>query len=183
MMPELIPNLLTNSSQQWTLEEFAAIANDLLPQVLPGLKTNAKLSEEITPRLIRYYANQSVLDEPIREGKFVFYHRRHLLQLLVCRRLLAEGFTVSVIAAIARHKTDTELEEMLTGGIEFHLTAAKSKTQPLTETTKIESRQWLHIQIREGIEIHWRSDIKLPQTALEYEYLLAKVEKALKEIR
>lgn len=176
-----IADLPTNSLNQWTLEEFAIAANDLLPQVLPSVKTNAKLSEEITPRLIRYYASQGVLDEPMREGKFAFYNQRHLLQLLVCRRLLAEGFTVAVIAAIARHKTNAELEAMLTDGIEFHLTAAKSESHPKTEATKIESQQWLRIQIREGVEIHLRSDVVLPQTSLEYQHFLAEVECVLKK--
>ena len=75
-------NLQISSDKQWTLEEFAIAANEMLPQVLPALKPNAKLntklSEEITPRLIRYYTNQGVLDDPIREGKYAFYNQRHL---------------------------------------------------------------------------------------------------------
>ena len=168
---------------QWTLEELAIVANDLLPKVLPdvapGLKTNAKLSEEITPRLIRYYVNQGVLDEPIREGKFAFYGQRHLWQLLVCRRLLSEGFTVAVIKAIAKDKTQLELQAMLTDGIEFHLTAANATLQTKTEAVK--SRQWLHIQIREGLEIHLRSDVVLPKTALEYQHFWAEIEQVLQQ--
>lgn len=185
-------NLQISSDKQWTLEEFAIAANEILPQVLPALKPNAKLntklSEEITPRLIRYYTNQGVLDDPIREGKYAFYNQRHLLQLLVCRRLLTEGFTVAVIQAIAKHKTNDDLEAMLTGGIEFNLTATQPDKQPknlendnLKTISSQVSSQWLRIQIREGIEIHWRSDVTLPKTSLEYQHLLAEVERALKK--
>ncbi|OYQ65708.1 hypothetical protein B9G53_06530 [Pseudanabaena sp. SR411] len=185
-------NLQISLDKQWTLEELVIAANEMLPQVLPALKPNAKLnaklSEEITPRLIRYYTNQGVLDAPIREGKYAFYNQRHLLQLLVCRRLLTEGFTVAVIQAIAKHKTNADLEAMLTGGIEFNLSAA----QPDTRSKNLEndnpkifssqvSSQWLRIQIREGVEIHWRSDITLPQTSLEYQHFLQEVENALKQ--
>lgn len=184
-------NLQISSDKQWTLEELAAIANEMLPQVLPALKPNAKLntklSEEITPRLIRYYTNQGVLDDPIREGKYAFYNQRHLLQLLVCRRLLTEGFTVAVIQAIAKHKTNTDLEAMLTGGIEFNLSAIQPDLQsknlendkPKIATRQV-SNQWLRIQIREGVEIHWRSDAPLPQTNLEFQRFLQEVEDALK---
>ncbi|MEI6427869.1 MAG: helix-turn-helix domain-containing protein [Pseudanabaena sp. ELA607] len=181
-------NLHISSGKQWTLEELAIIANEMLPQVLPALKPNAKLntklSEEITPRLIRYYTNQGVLDDPIREGKYAFYNQRHLLQLLVCRRLLTEGFTVAVIQAIAKHKTNDDLEAMLTGGIEFNLSAAQADTQSKNlenDNQKIVTSQWLRIQIREGVEIHWRSDVTLPQTSLEYQHFLAEVERSLKK--
>jgi len=185
-------NLQISSDKQWTLEEFAIAANEMLPQVLPALKPNAKLntklSEEVTPRLIRYYTNQGVLDDPIREGKYAFYNQRHLLQLLVCRRLLTEGFTVAVIQAIAKHKTNDDLESMLTGGIEFNLSAvqpdpqSKNSDNDNSKITSIQvSSQWLRIQIREGVEIHWRSDITLPQTSLEYQQFLSEVERSLKK--
>jgi DNA-binding transcriptional MerR regulator len=180
-------NLQVNPNTQWTLEELAIIANELLPQVLPALKpnikVNTKLSEEITPRLIRYYTSQGVLDDPIREGKYAFYNQRHLLQLLVCRRLLTEGFTVAVILAIAKHKTNADLEAMLTGGIEFNLSAAQTDTQSKNlenENPKTVSSQWQRLQIREGIEIHLRSDVVMPQTNLEYQQFLAELELVFK---
>lgn len=181
-------NLQISSDKQWTLDELAIAANEILPQVLPALKPNAKLntklSEEITPRLIRYYTNQGVLDDPIREGKYAFYNQRHLLQLLVCRRLLTEGFTVAVIQAIAKHKNNDDLEAMLRGGIEFNLSAAQTDPQSKNsdnDNSKVISSQWLRIQIREGVEIHWRSDVTLPQTSLEYQHFLAEVERSLKK--
>ncbi len=181
-------NLQISSDKQWTLEELAVIANEMLPQVLPALRPNAKLntklSEEVTPRLIRYYTNQGVLDDPIREGKYAFYNQRHLLQLLVCRRLLTEGFTVAVIQAIAKHKTNGDLEAMLTGGIEFNLSATQPDTQSKNtenDNPKIVTSQWLRIEIREGVEIHWRSDVTLPQTNLEYQHFLQEIEDALKK--
>ena len=73
------------------------IANDLLPQFLPEEKAHTRVREEVTSRLIRHYTSQGLLDEPLKEGRVARYTYRHLLQLLVVRRLLTEGYGASAI--------------------------------------------------------------------------------------
>lgn len=53
---------------------------------------------EANERLIRHYVAVRVLDRPERMGKGVVYGYRHLLQYLVARRLLGNGFQLAKIA-------------------------------------------------------------------------------------
>ena len=49
-------------------------------------------------RLLRHYVSMGVVDSPIRKGRDAFYGFRHLVQFVVARRLLAEGFPLAKIA-------------------------------------------------------------------------------------
>ena len=73
-----------------TLDEFAEIANTLLPQYLP-LDRSSRAGDEVNPRLIRHYTTQGLLDPPLKEGREARYVLRHLLQLLALRSLMAGG--------------------------------------------------------------------------------------------
>ena len=65
--------------------------------------------EKLTIRLIRYYAAQGVLDKPNRLGREAAFHFRHMLQLLVARRLLDEGVPLEVIS---KFNVDASMEEL-----------------------------------------------------------------------
>ncbi len=65
--------------------------------------------EKLTMRLIRYYAAQGVLDKPNRLGREAAFHFRHMLQLLVARRLLDEGLPLEVIS---KFNVDASMEEL-----------------------------------------------------------------------
>ena len=70
-------------------------------------------SEKLTERLIRYYAAKGVLDKPDRLGREAAYHFRHLLQLLIARRLVDEGVSLIVISKFNLNKSTDELEQAL----------------------------------------------------------------------
>lgn len=70
-------------------------------------------SEKITERLIRYYATEGVLDKPDRLGREAAYHFRHLLQLMVARRLVDEGVTLVAVKKFNLDKSTEELEQAL----------------------------------------------------------------------
>lgn len=108
----------------WSLEELVQVANEQLPQFLPEEKAHTRVREDVTPRLIRHYASQRMLDEPLKEGREARYLYRHLLQLLLVRRLLAEGYGASAIDKLAISKTNQELEELLQGGVQLTITPA-----------------------------------------------------------
>jgi DNA-binding transcriptional MerR regulator len=108
----------------WSLEEMVQVANRLLPQFLPEEKAHTRIREDITPRLVRYYTSQGLLDEPLKEGREARYHYRHLLQILLVRRLLSEGYGASVIGKLAIAKTNGELEALLQGGVQLTVTPA-----------------------------------------------------------
>jgi DNA-binding transcriptional MerR regulator len=70
-------------------------------------------AEKLTERLIRYYAAEGVLDKPDRLGREAAYHFRHLLQLLIARRLIDEGVSLVAISKFNLNKSTDELEQAL----------------------------------------------------------------------
>lgn len=49
---------LENNHQEWLLDDFVEVANQLLPLYLPEMKGNSKVKEEINSRLVRSYTSQ-----------------------------------------------------------------------------------------------------------------------------
>lgn len=116
---------ISQANSEWDLEAFVQVANDLLPQYLPpAADTRSRSAEAVNPRLVRYYTTQGVLDRPARQGREARYTYRHLLQLLVVRRLLAEGYSTTAIQPITTEKSDADLEALLQGGIQITVEAA-----------------------------------------------------------
>jgi len=115
---------LAQHHPNWSLEELVQVANELLPQFLPGEKAHTRVREEVTPRLVRHYTSQGLLDEPIKEGREARYTYRHLLQVLLVRRLLMEGYGASVINTLARSKNNVDLEALLQGGAQLTVAPA-----------------------------------------------------------
>lgn len=115
---------LALAEPHWSLEELVQVANQHLPQFLPEEKAHTRVREDVTPRLVRHYASQGMLDEPLKEGREARYRYRHLLQLLLVRRLLAEGYGASAIDKLAISKTNQELEELLQGGVQLTIAPA-----------------------------------------------------------
>lgn len=107
---------LIHEPVEWDLDNFVQEVNARLPAYLPSGTTNSKLREEVTPRLVRHYATLGLLDEPGKEGREARYTPRHLLQMLVLRRLLAEGYSSGALGDSNRRRADGELLAMLRGG-------------------------------------------------------------------
>jgi len=74
-------------------EELIGVINQVTDAVRMGIGPG-----EANERLIRHYVAVRVLDRPERMGKGVVYGYRHLLQYLVARRLLGNGFQLAKIA-------------------------------------------------------------------------------------
>lgn len=105
------------------LDGFVEAANLLLPQFLPDddsdargdARGDARLKGEVNVRLVRHLATLGLLDEAGREGREARYEFRHLLQLLVVRRLMAEGHTTSAIKKMTANVGDQQLQALLRG--------------------------------------------------------------------
>ncbi|GGJ18468.1 MerR family transcriptional regulator [Deinococcus roseus] len=108
-------NLQAYHSDSWNLDAFAERVNRLLPEFLPADKMNSRMQDTVNPRLIRHYTTLGLLDSPDREGREARYTYRHLLQLLLLRKMLAAGFATGIIAPITQEKTLEELEDLLLG--------------------------------------------------------------------
>jgi DNA-binding transcriptional MerR regulator len=111
-----------NSS--WSLEDFVEVANDLLPQFLPEQATGSRGQEPVNPRLVRHYTTQGLLDKPKRQGREARYLYRHLLQLLVLRRLLADGYSTSSVGSLIDQQSNATLENLLQGGAQLTVETA-----------------------------------------------------------
>ena len=120
---------LAATQPYWSLEEFAMIANQWLPRVLPESKANTRVREDVNPRLIRQYTTWGLVDAPGKEGREARYGYRHLVQLLVTRRLLADGYATAVIHRLMAGQDDASLESMLAGGAQLTV-ATESSTNP-----------------------------------------------------
>jgi DNA-binding transcriptional MerR regulator len=186
---------VAKANPRWSLEEFVLVTNQFLPKYLPIAKNNSRIREEINPRLVRHYTSQGMLDEPLKAGKFAVYTYRHLLQLLVVRRLLSEGIGANAIDHLAIQKSDDELENLLTGGVQLEITPANpalsypqkasSRLSRAAETAgdndyfqeaalstepsplRLDPSPWYRLEVLSGLEIHLRSDFSLPPTPEE----------------
>jgi DNA-binding transcriptional MerR regulator len=193
----------------WSLEELVQVANELLPQFLPEEKAHTRVREEVTPRLVRHYASQGMLDEPLKEGREARYLYRHLLQLLLLRRLLAEGYGASAIDKLAISKTNAELEELLQGGVQLTVTPAnpalaflqqvqQRKIAPATSSPRLPppaappispaapslgdtstSSQWTRVEVLSGLELHIRHDFVYPSSTQEQQTLMQLIRQIL----
>lgn len=102
---------LADSEALYGLEELLAAAGE-------------RLGEEITPRTVRLYATEGLIDRPGKEGRRALYTHRHLLQLLLIRTLARRGLSLTAIAPLVVC-SDEELAEQL-----LHL--AEPSSHPVT---------------------------------------------------
>ena len=115
---------IAQQQPEMVLDRFVEVTNDLLPQFLPSQSSGSRGQEPVNPRLVRYYTTQGWLDKPLKQGREARYTYRHLLQLLVLRRLLAEGYSASSIGSLIGGQADTALEDILQGGVQLTVEAA-----------------------------------------------------------
>jgi DNA-binding transcriptional MerR regulator len=186
---------ISKDNPKWSLDEFVEVTNQLLPRYLPIAKGNTRIREDINPRLVRHYTSQGMLDEPLKAGKYAVYTYRHLLQLLVVRRLLSEGIGASAIDHLVIQKSNVELENLLAGGVQLEITPANPSLSYLKpqkarssavelptdegeeeaiapETaTPSEPSQWLRVEVVAGLELQSRSDFVVPATPEEQDLL------------
>lgn len=115
---------IAQQQPEMVLDRFVEVTNDLLPQFLPDQSSGNRGQEPVNPRLVRYYTTQGWLDKPFKQGREARYTYRHLLQLLVLRRLLAEGYSASSIGSLIGGQADQALEDILQGGVQLTVEAA-----------------------------------------------------------
>lgn len=188
---------LAQASPNWSLDEFVQVANELLPQFLPDDRAQSRIREEITPRLVRHYTSLGMLDEPLKEGREARYIYRHLLQMLLVRRLLTEGYGSNAIDQLAKSKTNAELENLLQGGVQLTVApanpalaylqqiqqrtgdrsvAAEAVGAPVPPTAPVPllppSSQWIRIEILPGLELHIRNDFTTPSSSQAQQTLM-----------
>ncbi len=107
----------------WTLPDFLAVANSQLDILLPAL-SDKRTGRSVSVRLLRHLTTLGLIDEPEKAGRESRYRRRHLLQLLVVRRLMVLGHTTTAIGDQVRAMEAARLEEMLEGDVRLETDSA-----------------------------------------------------------
>ena len=72
-----------------------------------------RLGEKVTPRTVRLYATEGLIDRPGKDGRRAVYGQRQLLQLLLVRSLARRGLSLTAIAPLLA-AGNSELERQLT---------------------------------------------------------------------
>lgn len=182
----------TYKSLEADLTEFVELANTLLPDYLPDEIRDQRFRPDVTPRLVRHYATQGLLEEPLKDGRNAVYTYRHLLQLLLLRRLIAEGYSSSAIDTLPLSRDNQELEEMLVLGDEAEtqanpalafLEGLRSGTPVVKAPSKRPQggEEWTRFEMGSGFEIHLRADYRFPQSPHARTKLLQNIELRLKK--
>ena len=184
---------IAEQQPEMVLDRFVEVTNDLLSQFLPSQGSGGRGQEPVNPRLVRYYTTQGWLDRPLKQGREARYTYRHLLQLLVLRRLLAEGYSASSIAGLIDGQGQGVLENLLQGGAQLTLEAANpalafladirdrregsasalSPGSPAPLPSPAET--WTRLPLMEGLELHLRSDFRPPATPAQRDRLLQRI--------
>lgn len=91
-----------------TAAELAETCNDLLPRL--NLEPD---SRPLNERLVRYYVTEGVLSPPEREGREARFAFRQVIELLVTRYLLADGWPLAKIAALVQSADLAALQNLV----------------------------------------------------------------------
>jgi DNA-binding transcriptional MerR regulator len=188
---------IAEQQPEMVLDRFVEVTNDLLSQFLPSQGSGGRGQEPVNPRLVRYYTTQGWLDRPLKQGREARYTYRHLLQLLVLRRLLAEGYSASSIAGLIDGQGQGVLENLLQGGAQLTLEAANpalafladirdrregsasalspGSPAPLPPAPPSPAETWTRLPLMEGLELHLRSDFRPPATPAQRDRLLQRI--------
>ena len=120
-IPELLEKAL--ATRDLTLAELVKTTGELLSRVAPR-QTRYKVTERPDVRTIRYYISQKLLPRPDSyQGGKARFSGRHLLRLLVIKKLQAEHQTLRQIGRVLE-QSDARLHELLVGGQEPSLQLA-----------------------------------------------------------
>jgi DNA-binding transcriptional MerR regulator len=176
--------------EDWTgnLDDLVATVNQLLPAILPLAKAG-RSKDDVNPRLVRHYTTERLLDEPLKQGREARYNRRHLLQLLALRKLMADGFGAAALQDTLQTRTDRDLEALITGETQPEVQAGNPALEYLqqlkrpadppmravlslpTPTVPPAPERYTRLTLAPGLDLHVRTDVRLPRSQVEQERL------------
>ena len=92
---------------EWPLEQFVEIAGEVLDRL--GIDERSVPND----RLVRYYTGEGAMRKPGRDGREARYTWEHLVEFLVTRMLLKDGWPLSKISQFMSSSDPVSLEQML----------------------------------------------------------------------
>ena len=167
------------SGRRWGLGEFVEVVNGLVERYLPTSRSsNVKLRDAFNPRLVRYYGTFGLISPAERVGKEARYTYLHLLQALVIRRLLFEGFTAPALLKMLAGKGEADYEATLAGNLAVGAVVAREEPAAVP-ATPAPSIIWRRVEVAPGLEVHLRADFVPPNTRERREALLRALAEAV----
>lgn len=99
--------MVIHVSATWTIQQLGeAVETQLAGEEAPA---NGQVRAVPDERSIRYYTTLGLLDRPTMHGRSALYGRRHLAQLVVIKRMQADGRTLAEIQRLLPTFDDAEL--------------------------------------------------------------------------
>ncbi len=164
--------------------ELAAAAARLIDVYVPA-QERGTVSEVPDERMVRYYLTEGLLSQAAgRQGTASVYGWLHLLQLVMIKRLQADHLPIRKIRELLDGRREKELEAWL--GVEEKRASGRLRNDALDylesllpppvrgEPGKAKHSQvvfaaaqspgptWTRLEVEPGLEIHLRSDYRLP---------------------
>lgn len=165
------------------LPKFVERVNEIAQRYLPpGVPADGRVTTEFNERNVRHYQNKGLIDSPEKEGKEARYRYRHILQAVLIRVMLADGFRVPVIRGMLEGKTISDFEELLELGPMVARKMARDLNPERCDRGSSENRSvWARLEVAPGIEIHLARGVKPPESREEGMEIREKISVALRE--
>jgi DNA-binding transcriptional MerR regulator len=145
-------------------EGFWGHAEELIDRAKRLQKVAGVNLKTISVRLVRYYAAEGVIDKPDRLGREAAYHYKHLLQLLLARKLSDHGVTLSEIKTLIAGQSPPEIEGKLSCSVDTLL--ADIKRRRIKETSE---------RANESLEYRRKKEENPNLEGLEIEFLTSQM--------
>lgn len=180
-----------------TLDDLVDAANQFLPDILPTGKAG-RTKDDVNARLVRHYTTERLLDDPLKQGREARYTRRHLLQLLALRRLMADGFGAATLQDTLQSRTDDDLEALIAGQTQLAVQPGNPALDYLEQLRRPAAAapalaaaapapsapdRYTRLPLAPGLDVHVRTDFRLPRSRLEQERLAQLFLDALDHLR
>jgi DNA-binding transcriptional MerR regulator len=176
--------------------ELADEAARFIPDYVPP-QERGSVAEVPDERMVRYYIAEGLLSPPeARQGSASVYGYRHLLQLLVIKRLQSDHLPIKKIREICENRNAHSLEQMLGVGKEREKPSGNEASEYLESLLRPYARAqpsprlqapspgqailqsasaWARIEIEPGLELHVREDYRLMDDAKERQRLARRI--------
>jgi DNA-binding transcriptional MerR regulator len=176
--------------------ELADAAAQLVDELVPA-QERGSVTELPDERTVRYYLAEGLISSaPEKQGTASLYGYRHLLQLLVIKRLQADYVPIRKIRELIENQTEAELEELLGLGGQPARNPALEYLKPLLERPPASapalelsfsmeappeppSAVWRRFEVEPGLELHMRDDYQPPTDAKERRRLALRLQHEL----
>lgn len=121
--------------------------------------TNASARSALSPRAVRFYVANGLLDRPEGTGTSAIYHYRHLLQLLAIKIRQREGQSLDTIKREMRDAVGDALERRVATSLAPALVTHADLADAARDADGTAPAAWRRMAVGDGIELHVRDDV------------------------